>query len=97
MSFCRRRRPTSGRRRTWSSTRDRKSTRLNSSHITISYAVFCLKKKNKNKDKVRSRVKRIHTRRQRKSNIQGYSGRENVRSQRKGETRAQTRVACHRR
>src|SRR5437773_5816592 len=28
---------------------DRKSTRLNSSHITISYAVFCLKKKNKNK------------------------------------------------
>src|SRR6266540_4020911 len=29
--------------------RDRKSTRLNSSHITISYAVFCLKKKKKNK------------------------------------------------
>src|SRR5437667_3550903 len=27
--------------------KDRKSTRLNSSHITISYAVFCLKKKNK--------------------------------------------------
>src|SRR5437773_5358264 len=27
---------------------DRKSTRLNSSHITISYAVFCLKKKNEN-------------------------------------------------
>src|SRR5437773_9014350 len=27
---------------------DRKSTRLNSSHITISYAVFCLKKKNVN-------------------------------------------------
>src|SRR5437773_8799026 len=27
---------------------DRKSTRLNSSHITISYAVFCLKKKNRN-------------------------------------------------
>src|SRR5437773_4527212 len=27
---------------------DRKSTRLNSSHITISYAVFCLKKKNNN-------------------------------------------------
>src|SRR5690606_41593015 len=26
---------------------DRKSTRLNSSHLTISYAVFCLKKKNK--------------------------------------------------
>src|SRR5215470_20261238 len=29
--------------------RDRKSTRLNSSHGSISYAVFCLKKKNKNK------------------------------------------------
>src|SRR5437773_4824767 len=28
---------------------DRKSTRLNSSHITISYAVFCLKKKKKSK------------------------------------------------
>src|SRR5690554_7582747 len=26
---------------------DRKSTRLNSSHVRISYAVFCLKKKNK--------------------------------------------------
>src|SRR5437868_15430477 len=30
-------------RRPW---RDRKSTRLNSSHVSISYAVFCLKKKN---------------------------------------------------
>src|SRR5262245_64234196 len=28
---------------------DRKSTRLNSSHLGISYAVFCLKKKNKQK------------------------------------------------
>src|SRR6266480_3496359 len=28
--------------------RDRKSTRLNSSHMSISYAVFCLKKKKKN-------------------------------------------------
>src|SRR5690625_5888728 len=27
---------------------DRKSTRLNSSHVAISYAVFCLKKKKKN-------------------------------------------------
>src|SRR5699024_11859576 len=27
--------------------RDRKSTRLNSSHVSISYAVFCLKKKRK--------------------------------------------------
>src|SRR3712207_6964058 len=34
---------------TWSDSypyRDRKSTRLNSSHANISYAVFCLKKKN---------------------------------------------------
>src|SRR3712207_7602748 len=30
-----------------SPTRDRKSTRLNSSHANISYAVFCLKKKKK--------------------------------------------------
>src|SRR5699024_12294120 len=30
---------------------DRKSTRLNSSHVSISYAVFCLKKKNKNNNK----------------------------------------------
>src|SRR5690242_21375369 len=29
--------------------RDRKSTRLNSSHMSISYAVFCLKKKKKKK------------------------------------------------
>src|SRR5690625_5398405 len=29
---------------------DRKSTRLNSSHVAISYAVFCLKKKTNNKD-----------------------------------------------
>src|SRR5207249_11116640 len=31
--------------------RDRKSTRLNSSHVSISYAVFCLKKKKKKKIK----------------------------------------------
>src|SRR5690606_40026335 len=30
---------------------DRKSTRLNSSHVKISYAVFCLKKKNNNNKK----------------------------------------------
>src|SRR2546430_13120153 len=33
-------------------TQDRKSTRLNSSHSQISYAVFCLKKKKKNRSKV---------------------------------------------
>src|SRR5438034_3873784 len=31
--------------------RDRKSTRLNSSHTVISYAVFCLKKKKKKKER----------------------------------------------
>src|SRR4051812_49519904 len=31
---------------------DRKSTRLNSSHMSISYAVFCLKKKKKNTDRL---------------------------------------------
>src|SRR5437773_4057356 len=34
---------------------DRKSTRLNSSHITISYAVFCLKKKKKARGGTHSR------------------------------------------
>ena len=38
----------SGRGQKLSPTPDRKSTRLNSSHITSSYAVFCLKKKNNN-------------------------------------------------
>src|SRR3989442_7300065 len=33
-------------RRLWDSRQDRKSTRLNSSHVRISYAVFCLNKKN---------------------------------------------------
>src|SRR5256885_7953889 len=35
---------------------DRKSTRLNSSHLVISYAVFCLKKKNTTTKPPRSRV-----------------------------------------
>src|SRR2546426_5984591 len=34
-------------RRRYAPPTDRKSTRLNSSHLVISYAVFCLKKKNK--------------------------------------------------
>src|SRR5690349_23677210 len=34
---------------------DRKSTRLNSSHVEISYAVFCLKKKKKNKKQKKSK------------------------------------------
>src|SRR5215208_8081612 len=44
---------------------DRKSTRLNSSHVAISYAVFCLKKKN-NKEKnglddPTTKIRRAHT------------------------------------
>src|SRR5690349_22881276 len=35
---------------------DRKSTRLNSSHVEISYAVFCLKKKKKHTTTVRSDI-----------------------------------------
>src|SRR2546427_4783916 len=35
----------------WHRHRDRKSTRLNSSHSQISYAVFCLKKKKKQRRK----------------------------------------------
>src|SRR5690242_21246568 len=45
---------------------DRKSTRLNSSHMSISYAVFCLKKKKENEAKnnwaqVRRRARRQPT------------------------------------
>src|SRR5688572_31629799 len=36
-------------------TRDRKSTRLNSSHSQISYAVFCLKKKKKKNNKKKTK------------------------------------------
>src|SRR5947208_8837190 len=42
--------------------RDRKSTRLNSSHQIISYAVFCLKKKKKKKKKIqKNKLKSINT------------------------------------
>src|SRR5215475_15731203 len=37
---------------------DRKSTRLNSSHVKISYAVFCLKKKKKQKKKAYNKKKK---------------------------------------
>src|SRR5258707_7713342 len=40
--------------------RDRKSTRLNSSHANISYAVFCLKKKKKKTNNQQSRHQAIH-------------------------------------
>src|SRR5438034_4730590 len=53
-----------GTRRHLSVRRDRKSTRLNSSHTVISYAVFCLKKKkkkNKNKNKKNKKNKKTKT------------------------------------
>src|SRR6266513_5713908 len=45
-------------------TADRKSTRLNSSHVSISYAVFCLKKKKKHEigkhnKKIKNNLKKI--------------------------------------
>src|SRR2546427_2627843 len=40
---------------------DRKSTRLNSSHSQISYAVFCLKKKKKKKESVKLVEDSIHS------------------------------------
>src|SRR5436189_2718830 len=39
---------------------DRKSTRLNSSHRCISYAVFCLKKKNKKKKTIQYTINETH-------------------------------------
>ena len=39
---------------------DRKSTRLNSSHGYISYAVFCLKKKKKNKNQKKKKTNKKH-------------------------------------
>src|SRR5256885_10466063 len=41
--------------------RDRKSTRLNSSHLVISYAVFCLKKKKTREDAFASCTERMST------------------------------------
>src|SRR5438874_6013800 len=40
---------------------DRKSTRLNSSHVEISYAVFCLKKKKKNQKNNTNNQKHANT------------------------------------
>src|SRR5438874_6117235 len=50
--------PGAGNNRNAMSREDRKSTRLNSSHVEISYAVFCLKKK---KHHILSHTKPEHT------------------------------------
>src|SRR5688572_32444282 len=46
----------------WPTSPDRKSTRLNSSHSQISYAVFCLKKKKKKSDRTPYITCQSHTR-----------------------------------
>src|SRR5689334_24149353 len=50
--------------------RDRKSTRLNSSHSSISYAVFCLKKKKKKKKKITK--EKQNTKKKKTHNITKY-------------------------
>src|SRR5437763_5707819 len=44
----------------WADERDRKSTRLNSSHRCISYAVFCLKKKKKKQEEANLIIYNYH-------------------------------------
>src|SRR5207248_7705843 len=48
--------------------KDRKSTRLNSSHRTISYAVFCLKKKKKKRKKKQNKKKNNRKKKQKSNN-----------------------------
>src|SRR5215204_832668 len=48
--------------------RDRKSTRLNSSHTVISYAVFCLKKKKKHKKRNKHKKNKKKNKKQKKKN-----------------------------
>src|SRR5690554_7228301 len=47
---------------------DRKSTRLNSSHVRISYAVFCLKKKKKKKKKKNDKYKQKKNKKKQENN-----------------------------
>src|SRR6266496_2951466 len=74
---CRRCRPTRPRRS------DRKSTRLNSSHVEISYAVFCLKKK-----------KKIHNRAKQSKNSNSYS--QGVTADAHADPSALSRLLAHR-
>src|SRR6266496_5855885 len=46
--------------------KDRKSTRLNSSHVEISYAVFCLKKKKNKKKKFKKKKKKKNKKKKKK-------------------------------
>src|SRR5215510_16143667 len=47
---------------------DRKSTRLNSSHVAISYAVFCLKKKKKTKNNKQKKKKNKQNKQKKQNN-----------------------------
>src|SRR5690625_6731839 len=58
------------------SLKDRKSTRLNSSHVAISYAVFCLKKKKKIEQKRRPKGKQLDERGEREGGGQAEGGRQ---------------------
>src|SRR5438309_9326606 len=64
--------PTHRPRSSRSTTRDRKSTRLNSSHSSISYAVFCLKKKKKQKKKNYKQKKKKKNNNQENKKYQTY-------------------------
>src|SRR5690349_21970717 len=55
---CKRPFPQAPDQRRASGRQDRKSTRLNSSHVEISYAVFCLKKKKKKEKKKKNKKKK---------------------------------------
>src|SRR5438445_8700815 len=56
-----------------SAAQDRKSTRLNSSHANISYAVFCLKKKNKSMYYCTGRVVIVRFARTRNAEVVAYA------------------------
>src|SRR6266496_4732855 len=58
--------PPEGRRGRLPQAQDRKSTRLNSSHVEISYAVFCLKKKKKKKRNIYNKKKKKKQKRKKK-------------------------------
>src|SRR5690606_40803470 len=67
---CAKRRAWARSRGRWRASRDRKSTRLNSSHVKISYAVFCLKKKKKKEDELKF-SKRKHKEKNQISEVEG--------------------------
>src|SRR5437867_2569221 len=62
--------------------RDRKSTRLNSSHRTISYAVFCLKKKKKKKNKQLKIKKKINKKKQKRNTSHNHTSKKKTQTPR---------------